>query len=277
MIKLKSYAKINLTLHVGSRLENGYHPISSVMQQIDLSDDIIVEKLPEDTIEINCSANIPTKQNLCYKAAKLMKDRYGIRDGVKISIEKRIPIGAGLGGGSSNAAATIIAIDNLFGLQLEKKELISIAREIGSDVPFFIIGVAALVEGTGENVTPLELPRLNIVLVYPEFEVSTKLAYGLWDKKGCSSKTINPNDLTDARTIAASLANDLQPVIFDTYEGLQDIRDELVKFGALNACLSGSGPSIYGIFDSEKTASEAAEKIEKENFTVVCTKTLLKV
>lgn len=275
MIKAKSYAKVNLTLHIGRKLENGFHPINSLMQQIDLADDISIEKLPEDTIEIECSASIPTKKNLCYSAARLMKTKFGIKDGVRISIEKKIPIGAGLGGGSSNAAAVIIAMNSMFNLNLADEKLREIAREIGSDVPFFISGGSAYISGTGENVEPLEgLPCMHVVLVYPEFEVSTKMAYGLWDKNGNSSSPVSPNSLKDLHSIAASLSNDLQSVIFDSYEGLQDIREKLIQMGALNASLSGSGPTIYGIFRTEEEANHAAEKFRSENLTVILAKTL---
>ncbi|MFC1769067.1 4-(cytidine 5'-diphospho)-2-C-methyl-D-erythritol kinase [Nanoarchaeota archaeon] len=276
MIELKSYAKVNLTLNIGNKLENGYHTLNSIMHLIDFYDDITIERIPSDKIEVDVNMDIPLKQNLCYKAAKLMRSKFNLNEGVKITLNKKIPIGAGLGGGSSNAASVMVGMNKLFKLNLDKNQLIDVAKEIGSDVPFFIIGGGAHVSGTGELVNPInDLPELNIVLVYPEFEISTALAYDLWDKKGSCSIPIDVGNLNSVQRIASNISNDMQEVIFSSYEGLQDIKEKLIQYGALNASLSGSGPSIFGIFPDEQSANSAAEKMKEENVTVVVTKTIL--
>ena len=181
---IKSYAKANLYLKIGKRLKSGYHNIQSVMQLVNLHDNISFEKLKEDQILIESNnKELESESNLAYKAAELLKSKFKIKEGIKINIEKSIPLASGLGGGSSNAANTLIALNKLWSLKLDQKKLISFASQIGSDVPFFILGETALVEGTGSKIKPLKKSlSANVVLVNPGIKVSTTKAYKWFDK-----------------------------------------------------------------------------------------------
>src|SRR3989344_2106327 len=180
-----SYAKINLYLKIGKRLSSGYHNIQSVMQKIDLSDSMAFELLNEDEIIVECTnKELENENNLAYKAAALLKKKYKARHGVRISIEKNIPLEAGLGGGSSNAATTLMSLNKLWSLRLKERQLIDIASELGSDVPFFIGDNAALVEGIGDRIKRVKKSfSVNIVLINPGFRVSTKWAYSAFDRQ----------------------------------------------------------------------------------------------
>ena len=198
---LNSHAKINLYLKIGKKLKNGYHNLQSVMQLVELHDNISFENLDEDDIIVESNnKDLENKDNLAYKAALLLKDRFNIKKGVKINIEKSIPLAAGLGGGSSNAANTLVALDKLWKLGLNQKKMINLASEIGSDVPFFISGKSALVEGFGNKVKPLRKSiSTNIVLVNPGIRVSTKWAYKEFDKSKNKIKSkANAKDLIKA-------------------------------------------------------------------------------
>jgi len=181
---LKSHAKINLTLHIGRKAKGGLHQIESVMHPIDLYDNLMFEKMEGDEVVVHSNnTSILNKDNLAYKAAMMLKKKHGIRSGVRITIEKNIPLGAGLGGGSSNAAMALIALNSLWKLRLDQKKLMHAAFELGSDVPFFIPGKPALVEGVGEKVKPItSYPKINAVIINPGFQVSTKWAYDAFDK-----------------------------------------------------------------------------------------------
>ena len=192
-ITIKSPAKINLALDIVGKREDGYHEIETVMHQVELCDLIKVED--SDEMKIDCNDKIPLKGNLVLKAVKLLKGRYNLTRNVSITIEKNIPVAAGLGGGSSNAALTLIALDKLWGLNLKQEELINLAKEIGSDVPFFIAGNAAYATGKGELLQKLDPINFYAVLINPGFDVSTKWAYeslnlGLTGKKLASREIL---------------------------------------------------------------------------------------
>lgn len=281
-MQLKSYAKANLYLKVGKKLRSGYHNIQSVMQLVDLYDNISFEKLKEDAIIIESSnKELENKTNLAYKAAELLKKRFSVNDGIKIKIEKNIPIAAGLGGGSSNAACTLIALNKIFGIKMNEKKLINLAAEIGSDVPFFILGNTALVEGVGEKIKPIKRPvSINIVLVNPGIKMSTTKAYKEFDKKKLKSdskadikeliKGINKKDI---KKISSNMYNDFDAIMEKKHMIIKEIKSNLKKFDALNSMLVGSGSTVMGLFDSIYTAREAYFKIKDMYPFVYLTKT----
>ena len=180
---INSYAKVNLYLKIGKKLSSGYHNIQSVMQKIELSDSITIEPLSEDRIIVECTnKELENENNLAYKAALLLKKKFKVTNGVKIFIEKNIPIEAGLGGGSSDAATALLNLNKLWGLKLKERQLIELAAQIGADVPFFIGEQAALVEGIGDMIKNIKKSfSINIVLINPGFRISTKWAYSAFD------------------------------------------------------------------------------------------------
>ncbi len=279
---INSCAKINLCLKIGKRLKSGYHNIESVMQLIQLHDRISFEALNEDKIAIESNnKGLENKNNLAYKAALLLKNKLNIKKGVKITIEKNIPIAAGLGGGSSNAASALIALNKMWGLNQSAKKLAGFAIEIGSDVPFFIAGKASLVGGIGEKVKPLKKSTsINIVLVNPGINVSTEWAYKEFDKHKSKPKPgksvkdlINALAKKDIKKVSENLYNDFEPLIEKKLKIVKEIKVNFRKFGALNSIISGSGPTVIGLFDSIYTAREAYFKLRDMYPFVYLTKT----
>ena len=275
---INSYAKINLSLEIGRKLSNNYHQINSVFRQIGLHDKISIKKLKKDKIIIKSNIkNIENKDNLAYKAASLLKKRYKIKDGIEIKIDKNIPMQSGLGGGSSNAASTLTALNSLFDLKLDKDELMKLASKIGSDVPFFIEGKTCLVSGIGDKVKKIDSLNLNFVLIKPDIGIPTKLAYNEYDKHIENNTKIKKENKTkklaealkqkNIEKIAENLHNDFEPVIIRKYPIIKKIKNDLIKNSALNALMSGSGSAVFGIFKNKSEAETAFEKLkEKYNF-----------
>ncbi len=282
-MSINSYAKINLFLRIGKRLTSGYHNLQAVMQKIELSDTISIEPTNEDRIIVECTnKELENENNLAYKAALLLKKKFKLRHGAKIFIEKNIPIEAGLGGGSSDAATALLNLNKLWGLKLKEKQLIELASQIGSDVPFFIGANAALVEGIGDKIKRIKKSfSINIVLINPGFRVSTKWAYSAFDKQKPKIKTrADINNLTkaiekkDIKEIANNLHNDFEPIVTKKYKIISEIKNNLLRNDALNACVSGSGPTVFGVFNSIYEAREAFFKIQYDYPFVFLTKTI---
>ena len=280
---INSYAKINLFLKIGKKLSSGYHNIQSVMQKIELSDNMTMEPLSEDKIIIeSTSKELESEGNLAYKAALLLKKKYKVRQGAKIFIEKNIPLEAGLGGGSSNAATALYNLNKMWGLRLKEKQLVELASQIGSDVPFFIGDEAALVEGIGDKIKRIKKSfSINIVLINPGFRVSTKWAYTAFDKHKPKIKTkadiknlVKAIEKKDIKEIANNLHNDFEPIVVKKYKMIDEIKTNLLRNDALNACVSGSGPTVFGIFNSIYEAREAFFKIQYDYPFVFLTKTI---
>ena len=275
---INSYAKINLSLEIGRKLPNNYHQINSVFHQINLHDKISIKKLKKNKIIIKSNIkNTENKDNLAYKAASLLKKRYKIKDGIEIKIDKNIPLQSGLGGGSSNAASTLTALNSLFDLKLDKDELMKLASKIGSDVPFFIEGKTCLVSGIGDKVKKIDSLNLNFVLIKPDIGIPTKLAYNEYDKHIENNTKIKKENKTkklaealkqkNIEKIAENLHNDFEPVIIRKYPIIKKIKNDLIKNSALNALMSGSGSAVFGIFKDKNEAETAFEKLkEKYNF-----------
>jgi 4-diphosphocytidyl-2-C-methyl-D-erythritol kinase len=260
VIKKKSPAKINLYLRVIGKRADGYHNILSLMQMITLYDELVFS-FDKAGIVLDClQSDLPVdKKNLVYRAAAAFYQRAGIVPGIKITLHKHIPVGAGLGGGSSNAATTLIALNEIYKTRLTKRELMQIGETLGADVPFFIFGKTAWASGRGEILEEaLLLPPLWFVMINPGFPVSTKEIYQSLNW-GLTKKAINYSipRFSTPNEIATGLTNDLEAVTLALYPVLREIKAFLMENGALGALMTGSGPTVFGIFSSEEKAARA--------------------
>ena len=280
---VQSYAKINLFLKVGKKMKNNYHQIQSVMQKVELSDTIHIEHLAEDKIVLeSTNKELENEDNLAYKAAALLKAKFKVKQGVKIRIEKNIPLESGLGGGSSNAAAVLNSLNKMWGLKISQKNLMELGFHLGSDVPFLIGENASIVEGIGDKVKPLKKSfSINVVLINPGFRVPTKWAYAAWDKQKPRTKTkadinalVKAIEKKDIGAIADNMHNDFEEIVFKKHKVLKEIKQNLMRNDALNATVSGSGPTIFAVFNSIYEAREAFFKIQYDYPFVFLTKTI---
>ena len=274
----KAYAKVNLTLQVGSRCPDGYHAVMSVMQRISLWDTVTVERgTGRDTLLCSVPVTENVDDNLCMKAARAFFAETGTKsDGVTITLEKHIPVQAGLGGGSTDAAAYLRGMDRLYGMGLGREGLRVLAAELGADVPFCIDGGAAAAAGIGEKLTPVEshLP-LWLVITKPKAGCSTPAMYRRIDEMGESlrqrfttqeaAKALEKGDLAG---LCGSLYNVFEEVT--ALPDLSEIRQELRQSGALAAMMTGSGSAVFGIFPEEAAAKAAAEKMAESRWAVCC-------
>ncbi len=271
-LTLKSPSKINLFLKVIKKREDGYHEILSLMQMVDLCDELCLKKTKGGVV-IDCDhPDCPTdERNLAFQAASLLLREANIAKGVKIHIRKKIPLSSGLGGGSSNAATTLRGINRLFDLELPRERLYDLASQVGSDVPFFLSSGQALVKGRGEKIVPQTMYKdYWMVLVRPGFEVSTKWAYqnakiNLTKK----NKEFNFKNLEKGFMFFEALrsfTNDLEEVVSKRYPVIQRIKEILKNSGALKSSMSGSGPTVYGVFDQKPQAEEVARKLSRSDW-----------
>jgi len=266
-ITLKSRAKINLYLDVVNKRDDGYHDISTILTPLSLHDSITLKK--DDAITVSCDKSaVPTDNtNLAFIAAKLFFDEGGIKSGVHIDIQKNIPVAAGLGGGSSNAATTLIGLNKLFDSPLPKEKLIKIAEKIGADVPFFIESKSVYAEGIGNIfVYYPTLPTLYFILINPGFSVSAKFAYDNLKLPKEHKNNIGKEVLDSLNTsvdVALILKNSLEEPVINKYPILLDIKAELIKQqGCMGALMSGSGPTVFGLYEDARSASLAMQKIK---------------
>ncbi|MBI2541763.1 4-(cytidine 5'-diphospho)-2-C-methyl-D-erythritol kinase [Candidatus Woesearchaeota archaeon] len=278
-----AYAKINFYLKIGKKLSTGYHKIQSVMQKVELSDSISIEPLHEDKIIVeSTNPELSGEENLAYKAALLLKKKFKVRQGVKFFIEKNIPLEAGLGGGSSNAAAALLNLNKLWGLKLKEKQLVELGSQLGADVPFFIGENAALVSGIGDEISRIKKSfSINVMLINPGFRVSTRWAYSAFDRQKPKIKTkadisalVKSIERKDIKEIANNLHNDFEPIITKKYKIVNEIKNSLLRNDALNASVSGSGPTVFGIFNSIYEAREAFFEMQYDYPFVFLTKTI---
>lgn len=270
-VSMRAYAKINLGLDVIGRLENGYHEVRMIMQSINLYDKVSVTR--NKTGRINVKTNLtflPTgPDNLVYRAAAMLIEEFGIQDGVDIDLYKFIPVAAGMAGGSTDAAAVLKAVNKIFGLGLDDGALMERGAKLGADIPYCIMGGTALAEGIGERLTPLpKCPHFYLVIAKPGISVSTKMVYGSLrlddtiihpDTEGIIEAITNK----DVKGIADRLCNVLESVTVKEYPVIQDIKAEMIRYGALNSLMSGSGPTVFGIFTDENKAKECNEYLRK--------------
>jgi 4-diphosphocytidyl-2-C-methyl-D-erythritol kinase len=275
MIKLRSYAKINLYLDIGEKLNNGYHNIETLFQTINLFDEIIIEKLDQPIYQIQCNnPEVPIDNNsLVYRTIDMIlrEKKYG----VAISIDKKIPIAAGLGGGSSNAASILLGICALFQLDIKKEELISMATSLGMDIPFFLERGTVYARGRGEILFPIKVEdtALQLVLVNPGIKISTKWAYQAFDKEKKNSiqkqnldifEKIKQKNIISLSEISEYVYNRFDSIICKKYPIIKKIKGELMESGAISATISGSGPTVYGILNNKSKADYAYHILKKE-------------
>ena len=264
-ISLKALAKINLGLDVVRRREDGYHEVRMIMQTIHLYDRLDIKRTKESGIQIQTNLSfLPVNENnLIYKAAKLLMDEFSITDGVSVKLDKRIPVAAGMAGGSTDAAAMLFGMNRLFSLGLTKRQLMERGVQIGADVPYCIMRGTALAEGIGEELSQLPpMVKCPVLIAKPSISVSTKFVY---QNLKLDDTTVHPDiDLLieDIRAkslydIAAHMGNVLETVTIPNYPVIDEIKKHMLSHGAVGAMMSGSGPTVFGLFDDEATAKKA--------------------
>ena len=263
-----SPAKVNLFLRVLRKRADGYHDIMSLMQPISLYDEISLDIREGRGISIECdNISIPVdRTNLAFKAAEAFFKTTGINNKAIIKIKKRIPVAAGLGGGSSNAATVLMALNELTSLNLSANDLAKIGLAIGSDVPFFLVGKPCLAKGRGEILEPVELPKFWYVLINPGFPVSTQWVYrNLNLTKNIENININISKVSEnLAAIQRLLINDLEAVTLRKHYEIQELKDALLALDATGALMSGSGPTVFGVFLNKGKAKKAFEQIKKD-------------
>lgn len=266
MIIRQSPAKVNLFLRVLGKRDDGYHNILSLMQRISLYDEMHFDLKGEGVKLICPGGEVPEdRTNIVYRAAEGILSNNSCHSGVEITLHKKIPVAAGLGGGSSNAATTLVTLNEITGARYSTEELMKIGAGLGADVPFFISGKTCLVSGIGERVKPMGgIPKLSFILVNPGFKLSTGYIYENL-KLGLTKEPIKYSipRFTTVTHIVKELYNDLEKVSFRFYPVLSDIKELLTANGALGSLMSGSGPTIFGIFRSEADAERAESKLQK--------------
>ncbi|MDR5587738.1 MULTISPECIES: 4-(cytidine 5'-diphospho)-2-C-methyl-D-erythritol kinase [Clostridium] len=280
-MNIKAYAKINISLDVIGKREDGYHLLKMIMQNIDLYDIVQVEKIPSG-ISLKCNKSyVPTdERNLAYKAANLFKETYNIKSGICINIEKNIPVSAGLAGGSTDAAAVLKIMNKMFNINASQQELMNLGLNLGADVPYCICGGTALCEGIGEKVTKLKPFRNKIlVVVKPPFGVSTKEVYKAFDLSKVifhpkTNELISNIKKNNIDFIANNMKNLLENVTLGRYKIISTIKEEINTCGALGSMMSGSGPTVFGFFDDMLKAQKCYEKMKEKYVDVFITRTI---
>lgn len=269
-IDLKALGKINLGLDVLGRRANGYHDVRMVMQTVYLYDKIRIQKTGQTGIHLDTNLYyLPVNENnLACRAARILMDEFQIKEGVTIHLEKHIPVAAGMAGGSSDGAAVLYGMNRLFGLGLSEEELMKRGVLLGADVPYCIMRGTVLAEGIGEILTPLApMPRCYVLLAKPPVSVSTKLVYDKLDSHDIEEHPdidgiIEGLRKQDLLQISASMGNVLEKVTVEEYPVIEKIKDLMKETGALNAMMSGSGPTVFGLFDDKAKARKAEKKIK---------------
>ena len=273
-MEIKSFAKINLGLEIVRRLRNGYHEIRTIFQSIDLYDVLKFSEIKEREIILTGNEkSIPWDSiNLIYKTAQLLKDYFSVKRGIKIEVEKNIPPGKGLGGGSSNSAMTFLALKKIWNLPIEKSKLIKFAKNLGADIPFFFYGGTALGLGRGDEIRVLDCETsYEILLILPDFSISTKEIYSKWDELILTSKNKESkiySFLRDNKNFG-SLKNELEEVVFRLYPELENIKKELLEKGAVTAMISGSGSSVFGIYFDREKIKRAKRNFDNKGFKCI--------
>jgi 4-diphosphocytidyl-2-C-methyl-D-erythritol kinase len=276
-VKIRVPAKINLRLRVVGKRKDGYHLLDTIMLPVSLYDEIIIKKRKKigkksalkDRLTVTCDdPSVPQgRKNLAYRAASLILNEKGIDEPVEIRIQKRIPVGAGLGGGSADAAATLIGLNRLFRLEYTTKQLERISAALGADVPFFLRGVPARARGIGERLTPLRgVPRFWLIILYPNFPVSTAWVYRNLPVK-LTKAIVNTSinfSLESSANLRKLLVNDLEAVTMGRYPRIGLLKEELARQGAVGTLMSGSGSSVFGVFQSRRSAERAFRRLRKK-------------
>jgi 4-diphosphocytidyl-2-C-methyl-D-erythritol kinase len=273
-ITLPAFAKINLGLRVAGRRADGFHEIVTVFQTITLHDNLTFEARPDEGLELSCSdPDIPVDEsNLVRRAAFALREHFGVRRGARVGLEKVIPAGGGLGGGSSDAAITLTALARLWEIETGVRELAEIGARLGADVPFFLTGGTALGTGTGTDIRPLaDASKMHLVVVTPGVGVSTAEAYkalgapALTKPETVANLFVSRTEADFPDSLCDVMSNDFEAVVVRLHPEIGRARDRVAETGARRAMLSGSGSSVYGVFDSEGKAERAREALKTED------------
>jgi 4-diphosphocytidyl-2-C-methyl-D-erythritol kinase len=270
-ITLKALAKINLGLDVVRRREDGYHEVKMVMQTIHLYDTLDIKKTEQAGISIRSNLSfLPVNEsNLVYKAGRLLMDEFGIEEGVSVNLHKRIPVAAGMAGGSTDGAAMLYGMNRIFNLGLKRADLMKRAESLGADVPYCLMRGTALAEGIGEKLTSLPpMVKCPVLIAKPSISVSTKFVY---QNLKLDDETIHPDidgligDIRhrDFDGICGKMGNVLESVTIPNYPVVQKIKEQMLLSGASAAMMSGSGPTVFGLFSDEDTARKAKNEMRK--------------
>jgi len=254
---IKAWAKINIGLKILNKRDDGFHNIETTLSTINLCDLLALEEISQRTEVETDMREVKPEENLCFRAAELFKRRYGIARGVKIGLIKNIPVGGGLGGGSSDAAAVLKGLTRLFDMHISDDELVELASELGSDVPFFIRGGAAYAKGRGDELTSFKLPHMELVVYYPGYPVSTKWAYDEYDKTILTQEVAVDSITQDNKKKIRKgfgLENHFERVVFRKYPDLLDVKTNLLGAGVFFVSLSGSGSCLFAIVDENTRA-----------------------
>ena len=268
-IQLKALAKINLGLDVLRRREDGYHEVKMIMQTISLHDDLEIRRIKTPEIQVKTNLYyLPTNENnLVYKAAKLLMDEFGIKEGVAIQLKKRIPVAAGMAGGSTDGAAVLWGMNQMYGLGLSRQELMERGVKLGADVPYCAQRGTALAEGIGERLSVLpSIPKCTILIAKPGISVSTKFVY---ENLKLDADTVHPDidgligaiRAKNLEQIAGHMGNVLETVTIPAYPVINEIKRTMMDNGAIGSMMSGSGPTVFGIFDSPAAAKQAVKAV----------------
>jgi len=278
-LSVKAPAKINWFLRILRRRDDGYHDIVSLMQCISLYDELTLHHA--DSVIVEGNMDIPMSENLIYRAASLLKEHSGYPGGARISVKKQIPLSAGLGGGSSDAAYTLSGLNALWQLGLGNEELCSIGSRVGSDVPFFFHAPVAVIEGRGDRITPMHVEwRFTLLLVKAAVDISTRWAYEAHDMLSKRRLTNEPIDIKlfcqalegqDFPLLSRMLFNDFEDIVLREYPVVGEIKRVLREMGAEVSLMSGSGPTIFGLFRNRETAEKAREAVKPEWSSIVQT------
>lgn len=274
-LQLKAYGKINLGLDVIRKRPDGYHDLDMIMQMVDVYDDVIIEKKAGEEIVVKADAAVLSngKDNLAYMAAKMLLDEFGIKSGVEITIHKRIPIAGGMAGGSSDCATTLIGINEMFNLGLSKQQLMERGVKLGADVPYCVLGGTAIARGIGEVLTPLPTPpQCHVIIAKPPISVSTAYVYGhirpdeITKKPDIEQMTLAIKE-QDLNKLSDLLYNVMEEVTVSEYPVIEKLKSIMLENGALNSIMSGSGPTVFGLFDDREKAQAAMKALDSKELT----------
>ncbi len=280
-MRVKARAKINLFLDVKGLRGDGYHEIITVMQPLELSDVLEISPLERD-VEVICEdPEVPSGQeNIVYSAGIKMKNKYNCHFGARIHVKKKIPVAAGLAGGSTDAAAAISALNRFWQINADLKELCQVAEMVGSDVPFCLLGRTALAQGRGEILTPLSpLQGYGVVLVKPPFGVSTSRVYSLYDSLSSKAEPeigplLQAVEKKDIQALSVNMYNALERVTIKLHPEIREIKEALKAVGASGALMSGSGPTVFGLFSDLENALAASTKLTLPGCRIIATETI---
>lgn len=274
-LELKAYGKINLGLDVIRKRPDGYHDLDMVMQMVDVYDDVILTQIEGKEIVVRTDTAVLSNgtDNLAYMAARMLMDEFGITQGLEITIKKRIPIAGGMAGGSSDCAATLKGVNQMFDLGLSKEELMERGVRLGADVPYCILGGTAIARGIGEILTPLPTPpECHVIIAKPPVSVSTAFVYGnirpdKIERRPDIEAMVSAIKTQNLYKLAESLYNVMEDITVPQYPIIQEIKTVMLDNGALNSIMSGSGPTVFGLYDDIEKAEQTVELLKAKELT----------